>query len=150
MTRPFLGTILTAVRQSVGRGWRPGGTPSIQIRHMPAGGRCPGGIEAFPRHCAAAGAALARVANAAKAKILLIRESPPLGGAPHLKAHTVPRLLRAGLDCKNPFFSGRTCRSSAAPPELKHDHPGDENQDADPRASRLLNDCRDGDGPAGE
>ena len=33
------GWFLTAVSQSVGAGCRPGGTLSIQMRHMPAGGR---------------------------------------------------------------------------------------------------------------
>ncbi|MFG0312616.1 MAG: hypothetical protein ACF8LL_00300 [Phycisphaerales bacterium] len=30
--------------QRRGGGWCPGGTPTIQTRHIPAGGMCPGGI----------------------------------------------------------------------------------------------------------
>src|SRR5438874_8286087 len=62
MTRPFSGLFLTAVGQSVGAGCCAAGTPSIQIRHMPFGGRAAAGIVLalslgdFER-CALAGAA---------------------------------------------------------------------------------------------
>src|SRR5215831_191537 len=148
MTCPFLGTVLIAVRQSVGRGWRPGGTPSIQTRHIPAGGRCPGGILAFPPHCAAAGAAAPRDASAAKAMIFLIRESPPVRWCALPKGTHSAAAAAAGLGCST-LLRG-AWRSSRPAPELKHDHPCGENQDADPRASRLLNDRCYGDSPAGE
>ena len=45
-TLAFAGRRRTAVAQSVGAGWRSGGTPSIQMRHMPGGGRkAPGTAE---------------------------------------------------------------------------------------------------------
>ena len=48
----------SASRQFIGAGCCPGGTPSYQTRHMPAGGICPGGIPWFrPHTCAPAGAA---------------------------------------------------------------------------------------------
>ena len=42
-TLPFAGRFLTADAQSVGAGCCPAGTPLIQMRHMPAGGKNPGG-----------------------------------------------------------------------------------------------------------
>lgn len=39
ITRPFDGLLRIAVGQSVGAGCLDGGTLSIQIRHIPAGGR---------------------------------------------------------------------------------------------------------------
>src|SRR5450759_1904963 len=42
-TLPFAGRFLTADAQSVGAGCCPAGTPLIQTRHMPAGGKNPGG-----------------------------------------------------------------------------------------------------------
>jgi hypothetical protein len=38
-TCAFAGRRRTAVAQSVGAGWRSAGTPSIQMRHIPGGGR---------------------------------------------------------------------------------------------------------------
>ena len=45
ITWPLTGRLRTAVTQSVGAGCWFGGTPSIQIRHIPDGGRYAGGID---------------------------------------------------------------------------------------------------------
>jgi hypothetical protein len=45
ITRPFVGRFLMAVGQSVAAGCCAAGTPSIQIRHIPFGGRDSAGIE---------------------------------------------------------------------------------------------------------
>src|SRR5687767_9810883 len=61
MTRalPSREATLSASRQLIGRGWRPGGTPSYQTRHIPGGGMWPGGILSRPRRdCAASGVAI--------------------------------------------------------------------------------------------
>jgi hypothetical protein len=55
-TLPFAGRFLTADAQSVGAGCCPAGTPLIQMRHMPAGGKNPGGTICSRSDCCIAGA----------------------------------------------------------------------------------------------
>jgi hypothetical protein len=49
ITRALGGRLRTALAQSVGAGWRAAGTLSIQIRHIPFGGRCASGTLAGGR-----------------------------------------------------------------------------------------------------
>src|SRR5918997_2798571 len=66
ITLPFAGRLRTAVLQSVGAGCCAGATPSIQMRHMPGGGRYPTGMSgALPCARALAGAAIDSRAAAA-------------------------------------------------------------------------------------
>src|SRR5256885_5597607 len=48
---PFVGRFLTADAQSVGAGCWPAGTSLSQIRHIPAGGKNPGGTIWSRRGC---------------------------------------------------------------------------------------------------
>src|SRR5437868_11995823 len=50
-TFPFVGRFLTADAQSVGAGCWPAGTSFSQMRHMPAGGKNPGGTIWSRRGC---------------------------------------------------------------------------------------------------
>lgn len=55
-TLPFAGRFLTADAQSVGAGCCPAGTSLIQMRHIPVGGKNPGGTICSRRDCCVAGA----------------------------------------------------------------------------------------------
>src|SRR5450759_4415730 len=68
MTREFAGACARAFAQSVGLGWRPGGTPSIHTRQSPAEGIWPEGIPVLSPCAPAVVVARARALPARMAK----------------------------------------------------------------------------------
>jgi hypothetical protein len=90
-TCAFAGRRRTAVAQSVGAGWRSAGTPSIQMRHMPAGGLKPAGTPDDP---AALWAPTGLAINALMVKTLTTNDCPDIASPlrPSFRARSsIPR-----------------------------------------------------------